>query len=63
MDLVNNIVDIMVSVITSHKRTIRIGREEIPQTAEKEGQTLQNRQKRYDCYGRIARRKIFSKRL
>ncbi len=36
MDLVNNIVDIMVSVITSHKSTIRIGGEEIPQQMVKE---------------------------
>lgn len=36
MNLVNNIVDIMVSVITSHKSTIRIGGEEIPQQMVKE---------------------------
>lgn len=36
MDLVNNIVDIMVSVITSHKSTIRISGEEIPQQMVKE---------------------------
>ncbi len=31
IQLINNMVDIMVSVITSHKKTIRIGGEEIPQ--------------------------------
>ena len=36
IQLINNMVDIMVSVITSHKKTIRIGGEEIPQQMEKE---------------------------
>lgn len=36
IQLINNMVDIMVSVITSHKKTIRIGGEEIPQQMVKE---------------------------